>query len=75
MGNPVLDNQENAALCICPSCPTYLKSKLTGTLFCARGKANQNASSVGCICATCPVYLNNSLSQLYYCMQGKSQDL
>ena len=36
------DNEENVKNCICPSCPTYINSSLTGTLFCARGKAKES---------------------------------
>jgi hypothetical protein len=74
MGNPVLDNPQNVALCICPTCPTYKKSNLTGILYCSKGKAKEKIATAGCICPNCPVYKQNGLDQMYYCQQGKSAD-
>jgi hypothetical protein len=69
MGNIVLVNDENANMCICPTCPTYKKSNLTSNLFCGRGKAVEKVTTNGCICPQCSVYKNYKLNQLYYCMQ------
>ncbi|HSQ48366.1 MAG TPA: DUF2769 domain-containing protein [Candidatus Deferrimicrobiaceae bacterium] len=75
MGNPVLDNEENDKLCLCPGCPTYKKSSLSSTVFCARGKAIEKASQAGCICPNCLIFKKFSLDQMYYCIQGKSSDI
>jgi hypothetical protein len=75
LGNSVPDNEENAKLCLCPTCPTYKKSNLSNNVFCARGKAKEKVNAVGCICPTCPVFKNYSLDQMYYCSMGKSIDI
>jgi hypothetical protein len=75
LGNSVPDNEENAKLCLCPTCPTYKKSGYTSNVFCARGKAQQKTQAVGCLCPNCPVYKKYSLDQMYYCAQGKSADI
>ncbi|MCL1978006.1 MAG: DUF2769 domain-containing protein [Candidatus Bathyarchaeota archaeon] len=75
MGNLVVDNAQNAQSCICPQCPTYKKSELTGILYCAKGKAAESAEAAGCICPNCPVAKQYNLDQPYYCMKGKSVDL
>jgi len=75
MGNPVVDNEENAKLCMCPTCPTYQKSNLSGNVFCARGKAQEKIKVANCICPNCSVFKNYSLDQMYYCAKGKSIDI
>ncbi|MCW4030167.1 MAG: DUF2769 domain-containing protein [Candidatus Bathyarchaeota archaeon] len=75
MGKPVANTEENAKQCICPDCPTFMKSKLSSVLFCARGKAAETAQAAGCICTSCPIYKKVQLSQMYYCLQGASKDL
>ncbi|XHH10018.1 MAG: DUF2769 domain-containing protein [Candidatus Bathyarchaeia archaeon] len=75
MGNPVPDNPQNVKLCICPTCPTYKKSGLTGILYCAKDKAAEKVVTVNCICPNCPIYKQYGLDQLYYCAQGKSADI
>ncbi|MGD6933898.1 MAG: DUF2769 domain-containing protein [Candidatus Bathyarchaeia archaeon] len=75
MGKPVPDTEQNAAICICPDCPTYQKSNLTGILYCAKGKSVESVVDLTCICSNCPVAKQHGLTQLYYCMQGKSADL
>jgi hypothetical protein len=75
LGNDVPDNEENAKLCVCPGCPTYKKSNLSSNVFCARGKAKENAKAAGCVCPNCPVFKKYSLDQMYYCMKGKSAEI
>jgi len=75
LGNSVLDNEENTKLCICPTCPTYKKSILTGNVFCARDKAKEKVITNGCLCPKCVVFKNYSLDQMYYCSKGKSIDI
>ena len=75
MGNTVPDSEENAKKCVCPTCPTYKKSQLTGTLFCGRGKAEQKPTQAGCLCPNCPVWKQYGLDNMYYCMMGKSADV
>jgi hypothetical protein len=72
LGNPVPGNEENAKLCSCSTCPTYKKSNLTDTVFCARGKAKEKVTSAGCLCPNCPAFKKYSLDQMYYCIKGKS---
>lgn len=75
MVNSVPENEENARLCLCPSCPTYKKSDLTNSLFCARGKAKEKVSAANCECPKCQVYKKYSLNEIYYCAQGKSANI
>ncbi|HLN88645.1 MAG TPA: DUF2769 domain-containing protein [Candidatus Binatia bacterium] len=75
MGNSVPDNEENTKLCLCPTCPTYKKSNLSSSVFCARGKAKESVKTVDCLCPNCTVWKKFSLDQLYYCMKGKSEEI
>jgi hypothetical protein len=75
LGNPVPDNEENAKLCTCPTCPTYKKSNLTSTLFCAKDKAKEKVTVHGCLCPNCPAFKKYSLDQMYYCVKGKSAEI
>jgi methylamine---glutamate N-methyltransferase subunit C len=68
----VPDIEENGKLCLCPDCPTYEGSNLTGSLFCARGKAKEKVRIVSCKCPECPVFAKYDLKQMYYCIKGKS---
>jgi hypothetical protein len=70
MGVP--DNMENAKICICPGCTTFRESKLSSTLFCARGKAKETVNQKGCDCPKCPVWQNYGLKDQYYCSSGKA---
>src|SRR5665647_3578002 len=65
LGNAVIDNEENAKLCLCPTCPTYKKSNLSSNVFCARGKASEKVKVASCLCPNCPVYKKYSLCLLY----------
>ncbi len=75
LGNPAPDDEENAKLCLCPTCPTYKKSNLTGNVFCARGKAEEKVKAAGCLCPNCAVFKKYSLDQMYYCVKGESADI
>lgn len=66
------DTIENVKLCICPGCPTYKESKLTGILFCGKGKAKEPVKQKDCICPKCPVWKNYKLQDNYYCVNGKA---
>jgi|YelNatPaOPRAMG01_1025707.scaffolds.fasta_scaffold119344_2 hypothetical protein len=63
----VPDTSDNMKMCICPKCPTYQKCKLTGGLFCAKGRAEEKATKEGCICAKCAVYSKYNLKGEYFC--------
>jgi hypothetical protein len=63
---------ENVKQCICPGCPTFRESKLTGILFCAKGKAKETVSQKGCICPNCAVWKNYKLQDNYYCNMEKA---
>ena len=75
MGVMVPDSVENTKLCICPGCPTFKGSKLSGIPFCAKGKAKETVKQQGCICPQCPVTAKYGLKEQYYCDRGKSADL
>ncbi len=68
----VPDTAANVKQCICPGCPTYVKSKLTGILYCSKGKARETVVKDGCICPTCPVWKTYNLQDNYYCNIGKA---
>ncbi len=68
----VPNNAENVKLCVCPGCPTYRESKLTGTLFCARGNAAEAVKQKDCLCPKCMVWKNFKLQDIYYCAIGKT---
>jgi hypothetical protein len=70
----VLDSEENVKLCLCPDCPTYKNSDLTGILFCAKGKAKEDVKSVSCSCPSCPVFAKYALKRQYYCIEGKASE-
>ena len=72
MGVIVADNPENAKACICPGCPTFKESRLSGLLFCARGKTSESVKQKGCICPNCSVWKKNNLIDQYYCAIGRS---
>jgi hypothetical protein len=72
MGVMVPDTAENTTRCICPACPTFRESKLSGTLFCARGKAKENVNYKDCLCPKCQVWTNYELKDNYYCSVGKA---
>jgi hypothetical protein len=75
MTNSIPDNEENVKLCICPACPTYKNSSLTGTLFCVRGKAKEPVKSASCPCPACPVFSKYGLRLQYYCITGKATEV
>ncbi|MGE5637267.1 MAG: DUF2769 domain-containing protein [Chloroflexota bacterium] len=68
----VPDIPENVKQCICPGCPTYKTSKLTGILFCGKGKAKEPVVQKGCDCPRCPVWKKYGLKDQYYCVNGKA---
>ena len=72
MGAMVADSPENAKACVCPGCPTFKESRLSGLLFCARAKAGESVMQKGCICPNCAVWKNNKLTDKCYCSMGKS---
>ena len=68
----VPDTADNAKQCICPGCPTYRESKLTGILFCGKSKAKETVKKEGCFCPNCPVWKKYELQDNYYCISGKT---
>jgi hypothetical protein len=75
MGAHVHDKKENLEMCSCPECPTYKGSPLTGALYCAKGKAEEDVLEAGCNCSFCPVADKYGLKLEYYCVRGKSADI
>jgi hypothetical protein len=75
LGVMVPDIVDNVKLCICPGCPTFKESHLSGLLFCARGKAKETVNQKGCLCMKCPVTKKYKLEDEYYCQIGKSADV
>ena len=78
MGVKVHDNEENLKTCSCPNCPTFKNSKLNVGLFCAKGKATEEAIDIlesGCLCWDCEVFDKYDLQLEYYCVRGKSSEI
>ncbi len=75
MGAHVADNRENLEMCSCPECPTLKDSGLTGALYCAKGKAEEDVVEAGCNCPFCAVSDKYALELEYYCVRGKSADI
>jgi hypothetical protein len=75
MAISVPDTEENVKMCLCPTCPTYQKSNLTETLFCAKGKAKEKVKSVSCACPDCPLFNKYDLKSQYYCIKGKASEI
>ncbi len=72
----VKDSGENYDRCLCYStrCPTYNKSKLSGGLFCARGKSAVTPEKKGCICFLCPVWDEHKLKAVFFCSHGAADE-
>jgi hypothetical protein len=62
-------------MCSCPECPTFKDSPLNGSLYCAKGKAEEDVLEAGCNCSFCPVADKYGLKLEYYCVRGKSADI
>jgi hypothetical protein len=75
MGAHLAANRENLEMCSCPECPTLKGSPLTGALFCAKGKAEEDVVEAGCNCPFCTVSDKYALELEYYCVRGKSADI
>jgi hypothetical protein len=74
-GIPVPDTEENMNLCVCPSCPSYKDTPLTGGFYCAKGKAQEEVNQTGCTCGSCPLFEKYELKTGYFCVKGKSADI
>ncbi|MFH0849170.1 MAG: DUF2769 domain-containing protein [archaeon] len=74
-GIDVPDTEVNMKMCICPDCPSFKGSPLTGGFFCAKGKAKETVKQLGCICPRCPVTAKYGLKTGYFCVKGKSRDV
>jgi hypothetical protein len=74
LGVVVPNTEENKKLCICPGCPTFTESRLSGLLFCSIGQAKETVKKAGCICPSCPVTKKYNLKDQYYCDLGKSAE-
>lgn len=65
---------ENAKLCICPSCPTTIGIKESNVFFCGIGKSEVISEEKGCICMECPVTEKLGLRWTYYCTKGTGRE-
>jgi len=74
-GIDVPDTEENMKLCICPDCPTYKGSPLTGGFYCGKGKTKDVIKTLGCICGKCPLKGKYGLRTGYFCFKGKSAEV
>jgi hypothetical protein len=62
-----------AAMCNCPSCPTYNRCAKNAQelLFCAKGKSFMCISEEkNCICPACPVASELGLKNKFFCTRG-----
>jgi len=74
-GIDVPDTADNMGLCICPECPTFKGSPLSGGFFCAKGATEEAIKKLGCICGKCPITAKYGLRTGYFCFKGKSKDV
>ena len=75
MGVIVPDTTVNTKKCICPGCPTFAESRLSGIAFCAKGKAKETVKKKACLCPKCSVWKNYKLQYQFYCEIEKAADL
>jgi hypothetical protein len=68
-GKVVPDTIENMKSCICGTCPTFRYSKLSGGIFCAKGKAKEKVEQMGCACGNCPVFAKYKLKARFFCLK------
>jgi hypothetical protein len=63
------------AMCICKSCPTYVKEE-TEVGFCHAfiGKSSVITDEKGCNCPQCPVYTEMGLKNGYYCTRKSEME-
>ncbi|MBI0583825.1 MAG: DUF2769 domain-containing protein [Methanomassiliicoccus sp.] len=61
------DLQENAQMCLCPTCPSYPQGCQNEELYCARGASRCTVHALGCLCPRCPVYERYGLVGNYFC--------
>ncbi len=61
---------ENANLCICPSCPTYVGTGESKVFFCGMAQSEIISEEKGCTCPDCPVTEKMGLRWQYYCTKG-----
>ncbi|MCL4473914.1 MAG: DUF2769 domain-containing protein [Actinobacteria bacterium] len=66
----VPNTPENAAKCICSTCPTYIQGD--SGFFCALGKSERNPTQKGCLCGDCALWGEYDLSDGYFCTEGKA---
>jgi len=71
----VPDTEDNAAICICPGCPTYndCMREASQALYCSRGKTDCSPDQHGCICGECPIKSDYMLSGMYFCINGAEE--
>lgn len=73
----VPDTRENADICFCLKCPTYLQTgcpkEKEEILYCAKGRTDCELKEAGCLCGACPVHEKYLLDGGYFCFRGKAQ--
>lgn len=66
----VPDTFEEAARCICGSCPS--KPADSRGFYCARGASTAAVPKRGCICGQCDIQIDYDLMVEYYCEVGRA---
>jgi len=68
----VPDTAENAALCLCPNCPTRNEcmTRKGEQMFCVRGNTKCDLVHKGCFCGGCPLESEYQFAGLYFCESG-----
>jgi hypothetical protein len=60
--------------CICPNCPSFVKSK-EDLKFCFQGKSKNMKEEKGCICMTCQIHVDKKFRNGYYCTRGSEKQI
>ncbi len=61
------DTPDNAAKCLCPTCPSHPQLCRSEKFYCARGVSKCNVQAAGCLCPDCAVWKKYGLNGNYYC--------
>jgi hypothetical protein len=66
------DTPENAAACLCGSCPS--KPADEGSFYCVRGSSELPVTRGFCACRWCPLWSGYALTDDFYCDAAGSRD-
>ena len=75
MNREGMSEQKIISMCICKTCPTYVKeADPIGYCYPTIGKNEKIEMEDMCICPGCPVYEEMSLEKTFYCTRGSEKE-